>query len=96
MTKVVAAVRKANPRVRLNLEMITRDPLRVPCLTPKYWATMRSVPASELADGLARVRRNKPARPLPVVSNLDHPAQLRAEAKNIDRCLTFAVEKFTG
>src|SRR5262249_41451843 len=95
MPKIVAAVRKAKPKVRLNLEMITRDPLRVPCLTSKFWATMPTVPAPELADALARVRRTKPAMPLPTISNLDHAAQLAAEAKTIDRCLAFAAEKFT-
>jgi hypothetical protein len=47
----------SNPRVRLNLEIITRDPLKVPCLTPKYWATLPTVPAKDLASALARVRR---------------------------------------
>jgi len=36
---VVDSIRKARPRVRLNLEMITRDPLKVPCLMDRYWLT---------------------------------------------------------
>jgi sugar phosphate isomerase/epimerase len=91
--KVVRVLRTANPGVRLNLEMITRDPLRVPCLTAKYWATMPSVPGGVLAEALARVRRHKSTGPLPTISGLDHGGQLRAEAKNIERCLRFAVER---
>jgi len=31
---VIECLRKARPRARLNLEMITREPLRIPCYTP--------------------------------------------------------------
>src|SRR5207237_7029641 len=43
LPEVVRVLRAARPAVRLNLEMITRDPLRVPCLTEKYWATLAGV-----------------------------------------------------
>jgi len=95
LPKIVSVVRKANPKVRLNLEMITRDPLKVPCLTPKYWATLTTVPAKELADALARVRKHKFPRALPTTSDLDHAHQLKAEAQNIERCLAYATEKMT-
>jgi hypothetical protein len=72
--------------------MITRDPLRVPCLTAKYWATFGDVRGQQLADSLARVRRHKSSRPLPQVSNLSHGEQLEAEATNIDRSLLHASE----
>jgi len=90
LPRVIGALRKARPEVRLNLEMITRDPLRVPCLTKKYWATLGQVSGSVLADALARVRRHKPARPLPVVSTLDHRAQLSAESANVTASLAYA------
>src|SRR5438093_948401 len=34
---ITAAVRAANPKARFNLEMITRDPVSIPCLGDKYW-----------------------------------------------------------
>ncbi|HKX28818.1 MAG TPA: sugar phosphate isomerase/epimerase family protein, partial [Blastocatellia bacterium] len=37
LPKIVAILQKANPKVRFSLEMITRDPLKVPCLTGAYW-----------------------------------------------------------
>jgi hypothetical protein len=76
--------------VKLNLEMITRDPLRVPCLAPKYWATMKEVPATALAEMLALVRRRKHPQALPTVSSLPPEEQLRVEADQIERCLRFA------
>lgn len=94
LPKIASVVRTANPRARLNLEMITRDPLKVPCLTPKYWATLPAVPAKELAAALAGVRAHKFPRPLPTTSDLDPAGQLKAEARNIDRCLAYAAEKW--
>ena len=93
LPRVVATLRKARPEVRLNLEMITRDPLRVPCLTKKYWATLGAVPGSVLAEMLADVRRHKSPTPLPVVSGLDHRAQLEVEAVNVTASLAYAREK---
>jgi sugar phosphate isomerase/epimerase len=93
LKRVVETVHKAHPEARLNLEMITRDPLRIPCLTKKYWATLSGVPGSVLAGTLADVRRHKSPRPLPVVSNLDHRAQLNVEAANVTASLDYAREK---
>ena len=39
MKQVIATIHKARPETRMTLEMITRDPLKVPCLTDGYWAT---------------------------------------------------------
>ena len=93
LARVVGTLRKARPDVRLNLEMITRDPLRVPCLTKKYWATLGSVPGVDLADALARVRRHKSPVPLPTVTPLDHRKQLETEAANIVLSLDYARDK---
>ena len=90
---IVATLRRRRPEVRLNLEMITRDPLRVPCLREAYWATMSHVRAAELADALSRVRKHRFAGELPVVSKLPHREQLQAEADNIDRSLSYAEQK---
>ncbi|MGE5194394.1 MAG: sugar phosphate isomerase/epimerase family protein [Deltaproteobacteria bacterium] len=93
LPRVVATVRKAHPEARLNLEMITRDPLRVPCLTKKYWATLGAIPGSVLAGMLADIRRRKSPRPLPVVSGLGHRAQLEVEAAKVIASLDYAREK---
>lgn len=96
LKRIVATLRKAKSDVRLNLEMITRDPLRVPCLSPKYWATLSDVPARELAETMTRIRRHKHLRPLPTMTSLSHAEQLRVEADNIARCLQFASESLTN
>jgi 3-oxoisoapionate decarboxylase len=90
MERIVTTLRNAKPEVKLNLEMITRDPLRVPCLAPKYWATLGDVPARELAEMLALVRRHKHPQLLPTITPLPHAEQLRVEADHIARCLKYA------
>ena len=42
--------------------MITRDPLKVPCLTEGYWVTFPDLPGRHLAHTLSLVRE-PPAEP---------------------------------
>ena len=93
LAKIVATVRKARPEVRLNLEMITRDPLKVPCLTPKYWATLENIPGRRLAEMLALVRAKAGKKPLPRISELGKEEQLRREDENVRQCLRYARER---
>jgi sugar phosphate isomerase/epimerase len=83
LNKMIATLERANPTIQFNLEMITRDPLKIPCLTPKYWATMETVPATQLAEGLAMVRRNAATKPLPSTSGLELDRQLELEEANV-------------
>ncbi len=92
LPKMIALLRKARPDIRFNLEMITRDPLRVPCLTDKYWTSSPSVRARTLARTLALVRKHKPAQPLPRVSNRPAKEQLAIEEENVRKCLAYARE----
>jgi sugar phosphate isomerase/epimerase len=90
LPRVVRTLRAANSEIRLNVEMITRDPLTVPCLTEHYWATFPQLPGRHLARALAMVRDHAPSRPLPRISHLPVGEQLRAEDDNVRRCLAFA------
>jgi sugar phosphate isomerase/epimerase len=92
LPRIVANVHKVRPNARLNLEMITRDPLRVPCLTKKYWATLGNVSGQALADALAAVRRRQNPQPLPNVSPLNHREQLNIENANVIDSLSYARE----
>lgn len=90
LAKIVAIVREANPKVRLNLEMITRDPLSIPCLTDKYWATMPAVPGFDLARMLSWVRTEKRKEPLPRISKLSEQDQLTREDDHVKRSIAYA------
>jgi sugar phosphate isomerase/epimerase len=93
LKKMIAVLQKANPTIQFNLEMITRDPLKIPCLTKKYWATMESVPAAELAGALAMVRKHAANKPLPHTTGLDLDRQLVLEDENVKASLAYARER---
>ncbi len=92
LKRIVGLIRKARPETRLNLEMITRDPLKIPCLDQRYWATLDDVPGHQLARMLAMVRAHPESRPLPRISQLDVQDQLRIEASNVQKSLAYARE----
>jgi sugar phosphate isomerase/epimerase len=89
LPKVIETIRRGNPSARLNLEMITRDPLRIPCLGEKYWATLRDVPAPDLAGTLAMVRK-APKRPLPEITSREPEDRLAFEELNVRKCFEYA------
>ena len=92
MRRIVDTIHAARPQARLTLEMITRDPLKVPCLTDGYWATFPERSGRYLAQTLLLVRQSAAAKPLPVVSGLPHEAQLRVEEDNVTACLAYGRE----
>ncbi len=79
---MISIIRKHNPDIRFNLEMITRDPLEIPCLTKKYWATFDPIPATELAQFLHTIKKHKAAEALPRISNRPAEEQLALEVDN--------------
>ena len=90
--RIVKILRKAKPEIRFSLEMATRDPLKVPCLTEKYWATFADVPGSDLARTLMYVRSNSSQGLLPKVNHLPLDELVRLEEANVKKCLAFAKE----
>ena len=90
LARIVRLLRAKNPAIRLNLEMITRDPLRVPCLGARYWATFESLPARHLAATLALVRQKASREPLPQVADKSAAERLAFEDDNVRRCLAWA------
>ena len=90
MRRVVDTVRQARPGVRFSLEMIVRDPLRVPCLTDGYWATFDRVNGRDLARALSRIRGWQAAGPLPRISGLDADARAALERELVERSIAYA------
>ncbi|MBI4662537.1 MAG: sugar phosphate isomerase/epimerase [Verrucomicrobia bacterium] len=85
-------LRQANPRIRFNLEMITRDPLRIPCLEEKYWTTLDQVPGRHLAATITMVKARASKQPLPTVAGLDQAGRIKFEDDNVRKCLAYARE----
>jgi sugar phosphate isomerase/epimerase len=90
LARVVQCLRKARAAIRFNIEMITRDPLLVPCLKEPYWVTFPDLPGRQLARALALVRDHPRSDPLPRISPLPFDGRLRAEEENVRVSLAFA------
>jgi sugar phosphate isomerase/epimerase len=90
LPRMVRAIRAARPGVRFSLEMITRDPLHVPCLTGKYWSTFADVGGDALARTLARIRASKPRSLLPRTSGLTDEQRYALEVELVNRSIEYA------
>ncbi|MCX6631824.1 MAG: TIM barrel protein [Candidatus Solibacter sp.] len=90
LKRMVAAVLKARPSAKFSLDMLTRDPLKITCLTEKYWVTFPARNGKYLARMLALVKKNKPAKPLARVTGMDREAQLRMEMDYLTQSIAYA------
>jgi hypothetical protein len=90
LSKMVSLCKKHNPSITFNLEMITRDPLEIPCLKEDYWSTFPGLNGKELARTLRLVKENKFKPALPTVSQLSGEERLEAEEQNVLDSLTFS------
>jgi sugar phosphate isomerase/epimerase len=73
-------LKAGNPGLNCLSELITRDPLQVPCLTAGYWASLPQRSAASLATFMEWVRAN--ATELPYVDHLTPQEQLQIEEDN--------------
>jgi L-ribulose-5-phosphate 3-epimerase UlaE len=88
--KMWAILKKSNPKLQPMHELITRDPLKVPVLTDKYWATWPERKEKYLAQTMALVKAHTSSKPLPVIGSLPPEQQLAAEEANNIRCFDWA------
>jgi sugar phosphate isomerase/epimerase len=92
--RMAGLLQAKDPELILGLEMITRDPLKIPVFTDKYWVTFAHasspLPGSDLAHTLMTVRKHPPKGPLPRVTGLTPEAQLSLEDTCISRSIEFA------
>ena len=88
LKKIVQVLRQSKPSVPFNLEVITRDPIKVPVRTEAYWATFPGRPRTD-AEPMLRLAKAK-GRPLPLVSTLSPERQLSLEQSNIEKSIAYA------
>ena len=90
LPRITELIRRARPEVRFSLEMITRDPLLVPCLTDRFWASFDDLNGIHLARALTRIRSSRRTAPLPRISGLDPDQRLALEHELVDRSIDYA------
>jgi sugar phosphate isomerase/epimerase len=94
LKKIVDMCRRADPGIIFNLEIITRDPLKIPVFTEKYWATFDDdyspLPGKDLAGTLNLVRNNPPPPPLARTSDMSPEEQVKFEDTNLRKSVEYA------
>ena len=94
LAAMAAALRAHDRNIPLDLEIITRDPLKIPVFTDKYWVTFDDsfspLPGRDLARTLELVRKRGARTPLPRVTALSPAEQLRLEDENIAKSIAYA------
>ncbi|PYQ21574.1 MAG: xylose isomerase, partial [Acidobacteria bacterium] len=90
LERMIDTVRKARPDVHFCLEMITRDPLRVPYLEDGYWVTYERRDRAREDAFRAAVLAKASAGPLPRIAGLTPVEMLAAEDDNVRACVTYA------
>jgi len=93
LKQMLGIIRRARPRVRFSLDMLTRNPLQIPCLTEKYWATFGDRNGVYLARALRRVRANRAAAPLARPDAMSREARLGLEQANVRSSVAYAREQ---
>ncbi|WP_075351953.1 sugar phosphate isomerase/epimerase family protein [Algoriphagus marinus] len=83
----VKLCRKYNPAITFSLEMITRDPLKIPCMKDDYWATFEEMKGEDFEKTMAMVEKHVFKSDLPSTSNLDPEGRLAFEETNVLECL---------
>jgi sugar phosphate isomerase/epimerase len=84
---------KYNPTCTFSLEMITRDPLVIPCVEDQYWTTFGEKNEAELEKIMNLVSKNKFEGELPSVQDLDAEQRLQLEEENNLACLKYSSRK---
>ena len=94
LPKVIRLLRQGNPDIKFTLETMTRDALKVPYLTERYWATFEpgEMPARDLAMTLRTIRDTQPKEPLPLFSKLSEEEKLKVEDENVRKGLAYAAD----
>jgi sugar phosphate isomerase/epimerase len=91
---MVKVLQQKDPNMIFALEMITRDPLKIPVLTRKYWATFDDtyspLPGRDLARILDIVRTTPPKTPLTKTTGLSAAEGLKLEDDLINRSIAYA------
>jgi sugar phosphate isomerase/epimerase len=92
LPRAVKSLTAHRPEARFSLEIMTRDPLQIPCLEETYLAAMCGVSADDLARILRMVKARGRKEPLPQISALGQSEQLGLEHENLRKSLAYAGE----
>ncbi|MEP0712177.1 TIM barrel protein [Algoriphagus sp.] len=91
LKSAVALCKKFNPTINFSLEMITRDPLKIPVMQESYWATFDHLSGLDVYRIERLLDENQFQGELPYVTGLSKEEQLAYEEKNVVACLDYSL-----
>jgi len=89
---VIRAIHEKKRDLHFQLELITRDALKVPVLTEDYWSTFQDLKATELSHTWAMIKERGSRQAFPSVSTLPLAEQVAMERRNIEESFRYAAE----
>ncbi|MCU1329627.1 MAG: Xylose isomerase domain protein barrel [Bryobacterales bacterium] len=90
LKKMVDVLRQKDPKMIFDLEMITRDPLKIPIYTDRYWITFKETPPQQVAKLMELIQKKSSKKPLPTTTGLDPAARLKLEEDYNLACIRYA------
>ncbi|MDQ3687218.1 MAG: sugar phosphate isomerase/epimerase [Acidobacteriota bacterium] len=88
--RIIRIIRQARPDVHFCLEMITRDPLKVPYLEDKYWVTYKGRDVARIRKFENKFLSKASGKTLPRINSLTIDRRLAVEEENIRRSTIYA------
>jgi sugar phosphate isomerase/epimerase len=93
LKQIVAICLEHNTQIKFNLEMITRNPLKVPYHEDRYWQTFENLSAKNAIAGISWVRDHQSKQDLPSVEGMTQYEKLVFEEKNIVESFSYATKE---
>lgn len=90
LPRVMRTLHERRPSLPVVLECITRNPLKIPCLTDGYWASFPQRDEKALARTMKLVRDNPPKWQMRVPEGISREELRAMETKHVERCIAYA------
>lgn len=90
LAKIMESMRRRRSDIHFCLEMITRDPLKVPYLDDKYWASHDKRDTAKIEKFKSTLLSKASSTPLPKISGMSSQRMLAVEDDNIRRSVAYA------
>ncbi len=88
LKRITAMLKRCHPKINFTLEMMARNPLKIPCLTDRYWATMPHRSGRYLARSLNLVKAH--GRKLHNLDPMTQPQKEEFELENFQTSIAYA------
>ncbi len=90
LAKMMEILRRSKPDIHFCLEMITRDPLKVPYLDDQYWVTYERRDPARIDRFKSSILSKSSTRPLPRIGGMSSTRMLAVEDDNIRKSVAYS------